>query len=153
MMELLVAISVNVLVGALTALLIYFLRTRKRDDPSLADATAAMGLFQAQFPDATGTAILTRDRCNALITLADGAAIGLLQAHGQRWNARVLRPGDVASIHSLQGTRLQLRFSDYGSPRASLEFADARECADWLARLQRLTQDTSAPGGVRHSHA
>jgi hypothetical protein len=71
----------------------------------------------------------------------------LLQGHGQRWNARILKPGDVASIDSLQDTTLQLRFSDYASPRGSLKFADASECAAWLARLHPLTRR------VRHGHA
>ena len=143
MLELLIAIGVNILVGALTALLLYFLWTRKRRDPSLSDASAALDLFQRQFPDTVGEATLTTDRRNALISLRDGAGIGLLQGHGRRWNARILQPGDVASVRTVRDETLQLRFSDYGSPRASLLLSDAGERAAWLSRLQPLTRSAS----------
>ena len=43
MLELLIAIGFNVFIAAVTALLIYFVWTRKSRDASLADASAAMG--------------------------------------------------------------------------------------------------------------
>jgi hypothetical protein len=147
MLELLVAIGVNVLVGALTALLIYFLWARKRRDPSLSDASAALHLFQRQFPDSDGVATLTSDRRNALIDLGDDAGVGLLQGYGQRWNARILHPGDVAAVRTVKEETLQLRFTDYGSPRASLLFVDADERAAWLVRLQALIRSA----GLHHA--
>jgi hypothetical protein len=151
MLELLIAIGVNVLVGVLTALLIYFLRTRKPQDPRLADAGAALGLFQRQFPEITGATTLTADHRNALIELQDGPGLGLLQGHGRRWNARVLQPGDVASVRVSKDTTLVLKFSNYGSPRAALIFADANERALWLARFQHLTSPAAGRGDLSHA--
>jgi hypothetical protein len=159
MLELLIAIGFNVFVAALTALLIYFVRTRKRSDAGLADASAAMGLFRdhlpemADVPETADTVTLTTDRRNALIQLPDGAGVGLLQGHGQRWNARVLQPGDVASVRVSEDTTLQLKFADYAGPRASLVLADADERAAWLVRLQSLTQRLPAASGAGPSHA
>ena len=158
MLELLIAIGFNVFVAALTALLIYFVWTRKRSDPSLADANSAMGLFRehlpemADVPETVGTVTLTTDRRNALIELPDGAGVGLLQGHGRRWNARILQPGDVASVRVSAEATLQLKFADYSGPRASLVFAGADERAAWLPRLQSLTQRAPAARGAIISH-
>jgi hypothetical protein len=153
MMELLIAIGFNLLVAALTALLIYFYKTRKGDTAGLVGAGAAMDLFREQFPDAAGHATLTTDRRSALIDLPGGTGIGLLQGHGRRWNARLLQPGDVASVQVSENTTLQLRFTDYGSPRAALLLTDADERAHWLARLQTLTRHASTPSRESLSHA
>jgi hypothetical protein len=159
MLELLIAIGFNVFVAALTALLIYLVWTRKRRDASLADASAAMGLFRdhlpemADIPETAGTVTLTTDRRNALIELPEGAGVGLLQGHGRRWNARILHAGDVASVRVSEDATLQLKFSDYSGPRASLVLADADERAVWLARLQLLTQPAPAARGADPSHA
>ena len=153
MLELLIAIGFNVVVGVLTTLLIYFFWTRKRGDAGLADADTALGLFREHFPEAGGSTTLTTDRRNALIDLSDGTGIGLLQGHGHRWNAHWLKPGDVASVRVSGETKLQVRFTDYGSPRASLLLADANERAAWLARLQALTRGaaTARRGDVSHA--
>ena len=153
MRELLTAIGFNVLVGVLTTLLIYLYWTRKRGDAPLADAETALGHFRDHFPEANGTATVTTDRRNALIDLADGVGIGLLQGHGHRWNAHWLKPGDVASVRVTQETKLQVRFTDYGSPHASLLLTDANERAVWLARLQALTRSASATHRGDVSHA
>jgi hypothetical protein len=154
MLELLIAIGFNVIVGVLTALLIYFYwNRRKRGDESLVDADAALGLFREQFPEAGGTATLTTDRRSALVDLPDGVSIGVLQGHGHRWNARWLKPGDVASVRITQDTTLQVRFADFGSPRASLVLADANERAVWLTRLQALTRSAAATRRGDVSHA
>ena len=159
MLELLIAIGFNVFVAALTALLIYLVWTRKSRDASLADASAAMGLFRdhlpemADIPETAGTVTLTTDRRNALIELPDSAGVGLLQGHGQRWNARILHVGDVASVRVSEDATLQLKFSDYSGPRASLVLADADERAVWLARLQLLTQPAPAARGADLRHA
>ncbi len=153
MLELLIAIGFNVIVGVLTTLLIYFYWTRKGGDAGLADADTALGLFRSHFPEAGGAATLTTDRRNALIDLTDGVGIGLLQGHGHRWNAHWLRPGDVASVSVVRDAILKVRFSDYGSPRVSLVLADANERAVWLTRLQALTRSpaTARRGGVSHA--
>jgi hypothetical protein len=153
MLELLIAIGFNLLVAAITALLIYFYRIRKRDIPGLADPGAAMDLFRDQFPDSAGSATLTTDRRSALIDLPGRTGVGLLQGHGHRWNARLLQPGDVASVQVSANTTLRLRFTDYGSPRASLLLTDADERALWLARLQTLTRHVSKPSRESLSHA
>jgi hypothetical protein len=153
-------------VGVLTALLIYFYWTRKRGDTSLADAGMAMGLFRDHFTEAAGTATLTADRRNALIDLSDGTGVGLLLGHGHRWNAHLLRAGDVASVLvsrlRARGLSLLLVASDQpslalvlglargssfeptlqpvGEPAAELDLAvqrsHAAECAARVARLQ-----------------
>jgi hypothetical protein len=159
MRELFIAIGFNIVVAALTALLIYFVWTRKRSDATLAEASTAMSLFRKHFPEAVGalqaasTVTLTGDGRNALIELPDGVAVGLLQGHGRRWNARILQSGDVASVLESAGTTLQLRFTDYSGPRASLLLADAGKRAAWLARLQSLTRHAPAARGVDPSHA
>lgn len=154
MLELLIAIGFNLIVGVLTTLLIYFYwNRRKRDDASLVDADTALGLFRDHFPEAAGTATLTADRRNALIELPDGPGIGLLQGHGHRWNAHMLRPGDIASVRLAQDTTLQVRFADFGSPRASLLLTDANERAAWLTRLQALTRGVPATRRGDVSHA
>ena len=143
----------NVVVGVLTTLLIYFFWTRRRGDVPLADAETALGHFRDHFPEANGTATVTTDRRNALIDLPDGVGIGLLQGHGHRWNAHWLKPGDVASVRVSGETKLQVRFTDYGSPRASLLLADANERVAWLARLQALTRGaaTARRGDISHA--
>jgi hypothetical protein len=138
MKELLIAISVNVLVGALTALLLYFFRKARQQAPRLADAAVAMDLFRRQFPATTGTATVTADGRNALIDLGDGTGIGLLQAHGQRWNARILHVGDVASLATSGDSTLELRLTDYANPRASLLLPSADAQFLWLGRLRNL---------------
>ena len=153
MPELFIAVGFNVVVGVLTTLLIYFFWTRKRGDAPLADAETALGHFRDHFPEANGTATVTADRRNALIDLPDGVGIGLLQGHGHRWNAHWLKPGDVASVRVSGETKLQVRFTDFGSPRASLLLADANERAAWLARLQALTRGaaTARRGDISHA--
>jgi hypothetical protein len=153
MRELFIAIGFNVLVGVLTTLLIYFYWTRKRRTAPLPDAETALGLFRDHFPEANGTTTVTTDGRNALIDLADGVSIGLLQGHGHRWNAHWLKPGDVASVRVSQETKLQVKFTDYGSPRASLLLTDANERAAWLARLQALTRSAQATRRGDVSHA
>jgi hypothetical protein len=154
MMELLIAIGFNLLVAALAALLIYFYRTRRHDVARLlVDPGAALEHFRDQFPDRVGSATLTADRRNALIDLPGAVGVGLLQGHGQRWNARLLQPGDVASVQVSGNSTLQLRFTDYGNPRAVLLITDADERALWLARLQNLTRSASKPARESLSHA
>jgi hypothetical protein len=138
MPALLIAIGVNVLVGALTALIIYVSRGSRKPQARLADASVAMDLFRRQFPDATGTATLTADGRNALIDLGEGGGIGLLQAHGRRWNARILHQGDVASLTTSGYSTLELRLTDYSNPRASLLLPSTDAQFLWLGRLRSL---------------
>jgi len=153
MPELLIAIGFNVIVGVLTTLLIYFYWSRTGGEAGLPDADTALGLFRDHFPEAGGTATLTTDRRNALIDQTDGAGIGLLQGHGHRWNAHWLKPGDVASVRVIHDIKLQIRFTDFGSPRASLLFSDANERDAWFARLQALTRSASTTRRGDVSHA
>lgn len=160
MLELLIAIGFNVFVAALAALLIYFAWTRRRTtDASLADAGTAISLFRIHFPDAADVpeaaraVTLTTDRRNALIELPNGAGVGLLQGHGRRWNARILTPGDVASVSVSGDATLRVKLTDYSGPRALLTVADADERAAWLSRLQTLTQRAPAAHGTDPSHA
>lgn len=138
MPELLIAIGVNVLIGALAALLLYFSRNSRKQASRLTDPAIAMELFQRQFPGANGTATLTADGRNALIDLGEGAGIGLLQSHGQRWNARILRAGDVASLATSGHSAVELRLADYSNPRTSLLFPSAATQFLWLERLRSL---------------
>jgi hypothetical protein len=138
MPELLIAIGVNVLIGALTALLLYFFRKSHQRTPGLANASVAMDLFRHQFPEVSGTATVTADGRNALIDLEAGTGIGLLQAHGQRWNARILQAGDVVSLATSGDSTLELRLTDYANPRASLLLPSADARFLWLGRLRNL---------------
>jgi hypothetical protein len=138
MPELLIAIGVNVLIGALAALLLYLSRNARKQAARLTDPAVALDLFRRQFPDATGTATLTADGRNALIDLGEGAGIGLLQSHGQRWNARILHPGDVASLATTGYSTLELRLADYANPRTALLFPSAETQFLWLERLRSL---------------
>ena len=139
MPELLIAIGVNVLVGAVTVLILFLSRRSRKQAARLADAAVAMDLFRRQFPEATGTAIVTADGHNALIDLGEGAGVGLLQAHGQRWNAHILRAGDVASLAPSGHSTLELRLTDYANPRASLLLPSTEAQFLWLARLRNLS--------------
>ena len=138
MPELLIAIGVNVLIGALAALLLYISRNSRKPAARLTDPAVAMDLFRRQFPGAKGTATLTADGRNALIDLGEGAGIGLLQSHGQRWNARILQAGDVATLATSGYSALELRLADYSNPRASLLFPSADTQFRWLERLRSL---------------
>jgi hypothetical protein len=138
MPELLIAIGVNVLIGALAALLLYFSRNSRKQPARLTDPAVAMDLFRRQFPGTNGTATLTADGRNALIDLGEGAGVGLLQSHGQRWNARILHAGDVASLATSGNSALELRLADYSNPRTSLLFPGADTQFLWLERLRGL---------------
>jgi hypothetical protein len=138
MPELLIAIGVNGLVGALAALLLFLSRNSRKQAARLTDPAMAMDLFRRQFPDATGTATVTADGRNALIDLGEGGGIGLLQSHGQRWNARILHAGDVASLATAGYSALELRLADYANPRAALLFPSAEAQFLWLERLRSL---------------
>jgi hypothetical protein len=152
MVELVIAIGANLLVGALAVLLIHRSVARKAQEPRLADAVAAMDLFRERFPEAAGGATLTADGRNALIDLRAESGIGLLQGHGARWNARVLQPQDLASVRVSGETTLSVKFTDYAGPRALLRLADRDECLAWRARLQGLRErGPQAEGWLRRA--
>jgi hypothetical protein len=151
MLELTLAIGANLLVGALAALLIVRFAHRRAREPRLADPGAAMDHFRDRFPEASGRATLTDDARNALIELHDGPGIGLLQGHGVRWNARILKPGDLASVRICGDSTLRVTFIDYGGPRASLRLADPEERSAWLARLRDLAALQVHRGSLRHA--
>ncbi|HTW38887.1 MAG TPA: hypothetical protein VMD49_09995 [Steroidobacteraceae bacterium] len=153
MLELSIAIGANLLIGALAALLILRAGNRRAQEPRLADPGAALELFRDRFPEAAGVATITADGRNALIELRGGSGIGLLQGHGLRWNARVLEPGDLASVRACAASALRLKFADYGGPRASLSLAHPDERSAWLARLQVLAGSTrrQREGSLHHA--
>lgn len=153
MLELSIAIGANLLVGALAALLILRSGNRRAQMPCLADPGAALELFRDRFPECSGVATITADGRNALIELREGCGVGLLQGHGLRWNARLLKPGDLTSVRACADSGLRLKFADYGGPRASLCLAHPQERSAWLARLQVLAGSArrNREGSLRHA--
>ena len=136
MSELLIPIAVNLALGVILLALLY--RQRTRDTVRLTLATEAMDIFRMHFPDALGAATLAADGRGALIDLQRGGT-GLLQRHGRRWNARLLAPGELSSVRRSGGDAIELKFADFGWPRARLCLADADARAMWLSRLTSLS--------------
>lgn len=151
MSELVISILVNVVLGIVLLALLY--RKRASDTARLAGADEAMNIFGLHFPDALGCATVAADQRGALIDLHGGAGVGLLLRQGRRWNARLLAPGDVAAVELDQEAAVNLRFVDFGWPRARIRIADADACAMWLARLESLTAQSSSRHRADPRHA
>jgi hypothetical protein len=148
MKELLFPIGANLVLGAiLLALLVW----RRRPDPVrlLSDADA-LAEFQRQFPEATGTATVSADGLAALIETAAGP--GLLLRHSRRWNARMRVAQELAAVRTPDETTLELRFADFGWPRARLRFSDRDAMSRCRARLETLVHSRSAAATeLRHA--
>ncbi len=144
MSELLIAIITNLLLGLLLLSILYW--KRAADDAALGGSAQAIELFRLHFPDAAGIAVVAADHRSALIDLERVEGVGLLQRRGRRWIARILAPGDVASVTLGDDGSLDLRLRDFGWPRARLHIADAAVRALWLGRLNVLT----VQGASRH---
>jgi len=151
MMELVISIAVNVVLGAL--LLGLFVWKRNTDAIRLANPEEAMDVFRRYFPEAVGTATVAADRRAALIDLQPGGGIGLLQRVGRRWNARLLVPREFSAIALEADGTIKLQFADFGWPRARLRIADPEARAKWLVRLDSLTANaaTRHPGNLHHA--
>jgi len=132
-MHLLVPIAANVVLGIVLAAL--FLARRTSDDVRLRDGDAALQLYRRRFPDADGSATVSADERGALIALANGSGVGLLQRCGRRWAARELATRDIRSVTVMGGDTLRIALADFGLPRAHIRIADAGARAAWLARL------------------
>lgn len=151
MRELLIAIVVNILVGVVAAALILFFRARAKAGAPRLTAESALEIFRVRFPEAQGSATVSADGRVALIGL-DGAGVGLLYPNGRRWNARMLRPGDVAAVRACAPHTLRLKFRDYAWPRTEIGLEDEVERERWTARLQELVHASSAPReGLSHA--
>ncbi|MGO9512905.1 MAG: hypothetical protein ACLP2F_04580 [Steroidobacteraceae bacterium] len=150
MTELAISIAVNIVLGVVLLALLYWKRTG--DAVRLAGAGEAMDLFAMHFPGAVGEATVAADHRSALIDLQRGSGVGLLQRQGRRWNARTLAPGEVSSVEADSDGTIELRFADFGWPRAQLRIADANARALWLERLNSLKeQRSSRHPGLRHA--
>ena len=115
----------------------------------LSDADA-LAEFQRHFPEATGTATVSADGLAALIETATGP--GLLLRHARRWNARMLAAPELAAVHTPDDATLELRFVDFGWPRARLRFSDRDTMSRCRARLETLVQFRTAPAtDLRHA--
>jgi hypothetical protein len=150
MMELGIAIVVNIVVGVVAAALIIFFRARAKAAPPPLTAESALEIFRVQFPETQGSATVSADGRMALVGLDGG--VGLLYPNGRRWNARVLRPGDVADVRACAPHTLRLKFRDYAWPRTEIGLEDEAERERWTARLQELVRASSAPReGLSHA--
>lgn len=147
MSDLAIAIAANLALGIL--LLPLLLRSRT-DQVRARTAAEALQIYRRHFPDALGTVLLGHDGRSALIELADGG-LGLLQRHGQRWNARALAPGELAEVRAARDGSILVRFTDFGWPRARLVPPDAAARQVWLARLQPLVRAHGAAGEPHHA--
>ncbi len=150
-MELIEPIAVNVVLGiVLLALLIW---KQRPDDARLTDTDEATDIFSKHYPDTMGTVTLAADRRSALIDLKSQDAVGLLQRHGRRWNARVLVRGEIASIQQEPDGSIKVNFVDFAWPRARIRIDDADLRATWLARLDSLSANHRAQHPSDWHHA
>jgi hypothetical protein len=148
MKELLFSIGVNLVLGAV--LLVLLMWKRRPDMVRLASEAEALAEFRRHYPDATGSVIVSADGLAALIETAAGQ--GLLMAHARRWNARMLVAPELAAVRTLDETSLELRFADFGWPRARLRFADCETASRCRARLETIGRSPSAPAAdLRHA--
>jgi hypothetical protein len=150
MTELAISIGVNLVLGILLFALLY--RKRAGDEVRVSGPSEAMDIFRQYFPDAIGTATVATDQRSALIDLQWGAGIGLLQRLGRRWNARVLTPGELASVRVV-GDAVHIKFADFAWPRACIHVAEADARAKWLGRLNSLTALAFSRQGADLRHA
>jgi hypothetical protein len=148
MKELLFPIGANLVLGVvLLALLVW----RRVPDPVrlLSDADA-LAEFQRHFPEAAGTATLCADGLAAIIETATGP--GLLLRHARRWNARMIAPQELAAVHNSDDETLELRFADFGWPRARLRFSDRDAMLRCRTRLETLVRSGITPAAdLRHA--
>jgi hypothetical protein len=151
MSELVISIVANVALGLVLLALLF----RQRADPGvrLRDASEAIRVFRDLLPEAEGTATLGSDGRTALIDLAHGHGIGILQLQGKRWVARLLVPQDLASVRLTSDGALLVRLADFAWPRILVRFADESACSQWLQRLQalRAASSTSTRSELRHA--
>lgn len=150
-MDLLLPIAANVVLGIV--LFALFFSKRTVDDARLTDGEEALGLFRRQFPDADGTATVTVDHRAALIALAYGAGIGLLDRRGRRWTMRELLPRDIRSVALAGSDTLTVTFADFGWPRAHFQIADRDACAAWFTRLKSFAARGVERRSAVSSHA
>ena len=111
-------------------------RLDRLDNERLRAPAEALGIYRAQFPDASGEATLDADGKAALIALQHPARIGLLRRHGQRWNAREITSQDVRSVE-VRSDSLVVSLKDFGWPRTHMRIEDPGQRAQWLSRLQQ----------------
>jgi len=148
MKELLFPIGANLVLGViLLALLVW---KRRPDTVRLLSDADALAEFQRHFPEATGTATVSADGLAALIETATGP--GLLLRHARRWNARKLAAQELADVRTPDDATLELRFADFGWPRARLRFSDRDAMSRCRARLETLVRSRTAPAtDLRHA--
>jgi len=148
MKELLFPIGANLVLGViLLALLVW---KRRPDTVRLLSDADALAEFQRHFPEATGTATVSADGLAALIETATGP--GLLLRHARRWNARMLAAQELADVRTPDDATLELRFADFGWPRARLRFSDRDAMSRCRARLETLVRSRTAPAtDLRHA--
>jgi hypothetical protein len=140
MKELLFPIAANLVLGII--LLALLLWRRRPDTVRLESEADALAEFQRHFPEAIGTATLSADGRAALIETATGP--GLLLRHARRWNARMLAAPELAAVRTLDDATLELRFADFGWPRARLRFADREALGSCRTRLESLVRSRTA---------
>lgn len=142
MKELLLPIGANVVLGVI--LLVLLAWRRGPDTARLRCEAQAVAEFQRHFPELSATAaILGDDGLAALIETAAGP--GLVVRHARRWNARLLTAPELAAVRTPDDGTLELRFADFGWPRARLRFSDRDTLGRCRARLEPLVLRPAAP--------
>jgi hypothetical protein len=136
MNELAISIAVNILLGLILFVVLYW--KRGADTARLAGADEAMRNFVQHCHDTVAQTTVADDQRGALFDLQQGG-IGLLQRHGRRWNARTLSSGEVSRVE-LDGETIKLKFADFGWPRAQIRIADSAARELWLDRLRSLQE-------------
>lgn len=134
-MELLISIAMNAVLGVL--LLALFLWKRRDDPVRLTGADDALAAFNRFYPDMDGIATVAADGRSALIDMH--GAVGLLQRHGRRWNARLLVPQELARVRQDADGAINLVFADFGWPQAHIPLADGQARAQWMTRLEAVS--------------
>ncbi len=148
MKDLLFPIGANLVLGViLLALLVW---KRRPDTVRLLSDADALAEFQRYFPEATGTAIVCADGLAALIETATGP--GLLLRYARRWNVRMLAAQELTAVRTPDDATVELRFADFGWPRARLRFSDRDAMNRCRARLETLVHSRTAPArDLRHA--
>lgn len=148
MTELLFPIGANLVLGVILLALLAW--KRRPDTVRLESDADALAEFQRHFPEATGTPTVSADGLAALIETTTGP--GLLLRHARRWNARMLAAPDLAAVRTIDDATLELRFVDFGWPRARMRFSDRDAMSGCRARLETRVHFRTAPAtDLRHA--
>lgn len=128
----------------------------------LGDAGDALARLRQDFPSFEEKAALVGSDGNAAILQGMGGGIALVEAIGDRFLTRMLRPGDIDALFLEPcpdsddgGQRLRLRLKDFTNPEFTLTLPHGATGASWHARLSALNETAGVDKGTdqRADHA